>query len=136
AQAPLANLDETPEHRTPERWDKPVNYDATSNLIFQSLAGLMQMAPNSKYPNGHSIVRASISPGTLLYHGRGNSDYPARDWLAFDPEHSQTFLRGQNGTLFTFTTTRELTLIYFDGCSANKRGGVTDTQDVLIWGAV
>lgn len=54
AQAPLANLDETPEHRTPERWDKPVNYDATSNLIFQSLAGLMQMAPNSKYPNGAS----------------------------------------------------------------------------------
>ncbi|TFY64483.1 hypothetical protein EVJ58_g2603 [Rhodofomes roseus] len=58
------------------------------------------------------------------------------DWLAFDPEHSQTFLRGQNGTLFTFMTTRELKLIYFDGCSANKRGGVADTQDVLIWGEV
>lgn len=51
AQMPLANLDAIP---LPGRWDEPVNSDATGNLILQSLAGLMQMAPNSKYPNGAS----------------------------------------------------------------------------------
>ncbi|KZT69221.1 hypothetical protein DAEQUDRAFT_268672 [Daedalea quercina L-15889] len=131
--------------RTPSRstrmeqylpWNESPGEGATGNLIFQSLASLMQMAPNSKYPVGHSIVRSTVPPGTLLYHGRGNSDYPTMDWLAFDPEHSQTFLRTQNGTLFTFMTARELKLVYFDGCSANKRGGVTDTQDILIWGEI
>ena len=154
SQNPLATVDVGSQYRRTERWYAPVEEGATGNLIFQSLAGLMQMAPNSRYPNGapqtslhpnslltahspgYSIVRASIAPGTLLYHGRGNSDHPTMDWLAFDPEHSQTFLRGQNGTLFTFSTTRELSLIYFDGGSATKRGGATDTQDVLIWGEV
>ena len=44
------------------------------------------------------------------------------------------FARGDNGTLFTFTTTRDLKLVYFDGCSADKAEGVDDTQDILIWG--
>ncbi|KZT65016.1 hypothetical protein DAEQUDRAFT_731866 [Daedalea quercina L-15889] len=94
----------------------------------------MLLKPNSRYPIGHSIVRASIPPGTLLYHGRGDSGYPYMDWLALDPEHSRIFARGENGTLFTFSTTRELKLLYFDGCSANKVGGVTDVQDLLVWG--
>ena len=32
------------------------------------------------------------------------------------------------GTLFTFLTTRDLRLVYFDGGSANKFGGAVDTQ--------
>ena len=44
------------------------------------------------------------------------------------------FARGDNGTLFTFATTRDLKLVYFDGCSADKAEGVDDTQDILIWG--
>ena len=84
--------------------------------------------------SGHSIVRASIPPGTLLYHGRGSDAFPEADWIAFDPEHSQVFARGDNGTLFTFATTRDLKLVYFDGCSADKAEGVDDTQDILIWG--
>lgn len=85
---------------------------------------------------GHSIIRASIPPGTLLYHGRGDSGYPYTDWLAVDPEHSRIFARGDNGTLFTFSTTRELKLLYFDGCSANNVDGVSDAQDILVWGDV
>ncbi|KAH9916340.1 uncharacterized protein B0H18DRAFT_1215123 [Fomitopsis serialis] len=115
-------------------WDERPNGDATGSLIFQSLAGLMQMKANSKHPRGHAIVRASIPPGTLLYHGRPTTDFPARDWIAFDPEHSLLFTGGPNGTLFTFTTTRELTLLYFDGCSANMAEGVVDTQDLLFFG--
>ncbi|KZT65012.1 hypothetical protein DAEQUDRAFT_731863 [Daedalea quercina L-15889] len=115
-------------------WDERLSEDATGNLVFQSLASLMQMRPNSRYPNGHSIVRATIRPGTLLYHGRGSDAFPDADWIAFDPEHSQFFARGDNATLFTFATTRDLKLVYFDGCSANKAVGADDTQDVLIWG--
>ncbi|KAH9916336.1 uncharacterized protein B0H18DRAFT_1038662 [Fomitopsis serialis] len=115
-------------------WDERPNEDATGNLIFQSLAGLMQMKANSKHPRGHAIVRTTIPLGTLLYHGRPKTESPAQDWIAFDPEHSIIFARGPNGTLFTFKTTRELTLLYFDGCSANKVEGVVDTQDLLFFG--
>ncbi|KZT65013.1 hypothetical protein DAEQUDRAFT_759566 [Daedalea quercina L-15889] len=120
----------------PRPWDERLSEDATGNLVFQSLASLMQMRPNSRYPNGHSIVRATIPPGTLLYHGRSSDAFPHADWIALDPEHSQGFARGDNGTHFTFATTRDLKLVYFDGCSANKAEGVVDTQDVLIWGEV
>ncbi|KZT66128.1 hypothetical protein DAEQUDRAFT_696085 [Daedalea quercina L-15889] len=115
-------------------WDERLSEDATGNLVFQSMASLMQMRLNSRYPNGHSIVRATIPPGTLLYHGRSSDNFPSADWIAFDPEHSQVFARGDNGTLFTFATTRDLKLVYFDGCSGNKATGVVDTQDILIWG--
>ncbi|KAH9839776.1 uncharacterized protein C8Q71DRAFT_462177 [Rhodofomes roseus] len=115
-------------------WNERLSGDATGNLVFQSLASLMQMRPNSRYPYGHSIVRAHIPPGTLLYHGRGSNTFPEADWIAFDPEHSEHFAWGENGTLFTFATTRDLKLVYFDGCSANKAEGVVDTQDILIWG--
>ncbi|KZT72895.1 hypothetical protein DAEQUDRAFT_685254 [Daedalea quercina L-15889] len=117
-------------------WDARLSTDATGNLVFQSLASLLQVGPNSKHNNGHSIVRASIPEGTLLYHGRANKEPPTRDWIALDSEHSQFFAAGANGTLFTFTTTRELQFLYFDGCSANKFDGVVDTQDVLFWDEV
>ena len=85
---------------------------------------------------GHSIIRASIPPGTLLYHGRATKELPTRDWIAVDPEHSQLFAAGANSTLFTFMSTRDLRFIYFDGCSGNKFDGVVDAQDVLFWGEV
>ncbi|EPT00683.1 hypothetical protein FOMPIDRAFT_128037 [Fomitopsis schrenkii] len=92
------------------------------------------MKANSKHPNGHTIVRTSIPPGTILYHGRPVPEYPERDWVAFDPEHAAIFAWGVNGTVYTFAATRDLTLLYFDGCSANKVDGVVDTQDILFWG--
>ena len=33
-------------------WDEPPPPDATGNLIFQALASLLQLGPNSKYKNG------------------------------------------------------------------------------------
>ncbi|KZT04746.1 uncharacterized protein LAESUDRAFT_784406 [Laetiporus sulphureus 93-53] len=134
--APQLPLDAPSGIITSHSWDEPIDKDATGNLIFQSLASLMQMMPNAWYPNGHTIVRASIPPGTLLYHGRRDADYPTMDWTSVDPEHSIVFTTGENGTLFTFCTTRKLDLLYFDGCSANHAGGVVDAQDVLIYGEV
>lgn len=60
------------------------------------------------------------------------------DWIAFDPEHSIMFARGPYGygTVYTFVTTRELNLVYFDGASANKVPGVVDSQDLLFWGNI
>ena len=83
---------------------------------------------------GHTVVRATVPAGTILYHGRPTSEYPERDWIAFDPEHAAIFAWGHNGTVYTFAATRDLTLLYFDGCSANKVDGVVDTQDLLFWG--
>ncbi|EPT00650.1 hypothetical protein FOMPIDRAFT_1049425 [Fomitopsis schrenkii] len=98
-------------------WDQRPSEDATGNLIFQSLASHADAAHgNSRYPFGHSIVRASILPGMLLYHGRGSYAFPEAGWLAFDPEHSGAHL------------------VDFDGCSADKAEGVHGTQDILIWG--
>ncbi|KAH9916311.1 uncharacterized protein B0H18DRAFT_1139334 [Fomitopsis serialis] len=75
-------------------WYERPGKDATGNLVFQSLASLLQLAPNAKYTNGHTTIRASIPPGTLLYHGRHMKEPPMRDWIAFDPEHSQPFTGG------------------------------------------
>ena len=46
------------------------------------------------------------------------------------------FAPGVNGTLFTYITTRDVNVIYFDGASANKFNGVVDSQDILFWGKV
>ena len=38
---------------------------------------------------GHTIVAASIAPGTVLYHGHPDNNIPTGpEWLAVDPEHS------------------------------------------------
>ncbi|KAH9917311.1 uncharacterized protein B0H18DRAFT_1034860 [Fomitopsis serialis] len=136
-QVPLAPIPDSgyeSQHLRP--WDERPSKDATGNLIFQSLASLLQLAPNSKYVNGHAIIRASIPPGTLLYHGHHTTEPPTRDWIAFDPEHSHIFTGGLNATLFTYSATREINLLFFDGASGNKFGGAVDTQDVLFWGEV
>ncbi|EPT00644.1 hypothetical protein FOMPIDRAFT_88096 [Fomitopsis schrenkii] len=80
------------------QWDDPLSSDAAGNLIFNSLVPLMQRKSNSRYRVGHSIVWATIPPGKLLYHGRGDSGYPYMDWLAIDPEHSRIFARGSSAT--------------------------------------
>lgn len=56
------------------------------------------------------------------------------DWASLDLEHAMVFAFGTNGSLLTYTTTRDIQLVYFDGYSANKHAGVVDTQDLLIWG--
>lgn len=44
-------------------WDTKLSEDATGNLIFQSLASLLQLAPNSRYSNGiHCVAHCAVPP--------------------------------------------------------------------------
>lgn len=179
------------------------------NLIFDSVASLLQRWPNTRHRNGmiftflsgvvgriiasigHTVVPGTIPPGTLLYHGTYSPNRPrGSEWVALDPEHSYLFTaycdawystdaRGfQSRTQkmgnttatdrdscwhLTFTTTRPLRVLYFDGSSAaklphlmrnrkpkmhmddttqykfpvvEKAGGPLDTQDILLWGDI
>ena len=91
---------------------------------------------------GHTIVPGIVRPGTLLYHGRGDSSIPVTEWVAFDPEISHGFCRGF-GSLkggcwhLTFAVVRPLRVLYFDGASAAKLGGgEMDSQDIITWGEI
>ncbi|VDB86993.1 unnamed protein product [Peniophora sp. CBMAI 1063] len=127
AQAPLVDSVE---------WDVEPDIDATGRFVFNSVSSLMQLWPNTVVRPGHSIVPCLIPTGTVLYHGRSSSSIPdAPDWIAFDFEHSYFFTRGDEGHVFTFSTTRPLKLLYFDGSSAAKvDDGSLDSQDVLLYG--
>lgn len=85
---------------------------------------------------GHTIIPASITPGTILYHGRADGNIPdSPEWLGTEPDHS--FLICHVGTcqLLTFAVTRELRLVYFDGSSGVRiPTGPLDIQDILFWG--
>lgn len=48
----VLNSDARIESSPSRPWDQQLSEDATGNLIFQSLASLMQMRPNSRYPFG------------------------------------------------------------------------------------
>ncbi|KAI0045169.1 hypothetical protein FA95DRAFT_159148 [Auriscalpium vulgare] len=124
----------------PQATVDPPHPDATDHLIFNSVLALLERWPNTLYRNGHTIVPATIPPGTLLYHG---SPYPAlptnREWLAFDFEHAYlfTFATDAPGAAYvtTYATSRALRVAYFDGSSAAKLDdGPMDTQDILLWG--
>ncbi|KAF9652814.1 hypothetical protein BDM02DRAFT_3136802 [Thelephora ganbajun] len=111
--------------------------DVTSNLIFWSVNSFLQQWPHTRYMNGHTITAASVPPGTLLYHGRYDSDVPDRlDWVATDADHSIPFCRGKCW-LSTFVTTRTMRLVYFDGFSGAKiPWGTMDSQDIFLWGKI
>jgi hypothetical protein len=84
---------------------------------------------------GHSILRVTIPVGTVLYHGQPDRTFPSREWLAFDPEFSFVYTNGvEDGFLYTYVSTRQLNLVYFDGASANKVDGTADSQDILFLG--
>lgn len=90
---------------------------------------------------GHNLVPGTVPVGTLLYHGRGDSNLPAgADWVATDPEHSVIFCRGSSEAgcwHLTLIASRPLKVLYFDGSSAAKmRDGPMDSQDVVGWGKV
>ncbi|KAF7343520.1 hypothetical protein MSAN_01972300 [Mycena sanguinolenta] len=131
-------------------WDLAAHPDAnaTSQLIFEAVNSLQQHWPHTRYRNSHSIVPGTAPVGTLLYHGRAESELPdAPDWTATDPEHAFPFAgdsatEGNNSTLtgcwLTLVATQPLKVLYFDGSSASKIPGedTVDTQDLLIWGKV
>ncbi|KAG1870642.1 hypothetical protein DFJ58DRAFT_20379 [Suillus subalutaceus] len=121
------------------RFDEGPFENATGNLIFDTVHSLLQHWPNTRYRNGHNIVRGSIPTGTLLYHGTSRNTIPSEpDWIATDPEHSLVFARGDgSGWHLTLAATRPLKVLYFDGSSAAKISeGTMDTQDIIAWGEV
>lgn len=82
--------------------------DETSNLVFDSVASLLQQWANTRYRNGHTIVKGEIPIGTVLfvffkqsyfsnlkkirYHGRKDNTVPLEpEWLATNVEHSYGF---------------------------------------------
>ncbi|KIK71463.1 hypothetical protein GYMLUDRAFT_52541 [Collybiopsis luxurians FD-317 M1] len=133
---------------TPAQWDVNISpsENATEHLIFQSVSSLLQHWPNARYRNawadsdlisnaGHTIVPGTVPLGTVLYHGRSDSNYPkGAEWLATDPEHSFLFCKRPCWHL-TVVASRPLKVLYFDGSSAVKmHGGSMDSQDMLLWG--
>ncbi|KAG8900058.1 hypothetical protein FRC01_010276, partial [Tulasnella sp. 417] len=115
-------------------WNASPEPDETGHLIFNTVNGLLNHWHNAYYRNGHSIVPATIAPGTLLYHGRRQADTPpdGPEWVSFDPEHSYLF--GWN--VYTFVVGSEpLKVLYLDGSSAaNMQSGTIDTQEILWHG--
>ncbi|KAJ7262774.1 hypothetical protein B0H12DRAFT_970811, partial [Mycena haematopus] len=115
--------------------------NATGHLVFDTVSSLLQHWPNTKHPNGHTIVTGTIPTGTLLYHGRNNPNIPSvREWVATDSEFARLFCYSDTSVrcwLLTLVATRPLHVLYFDGSSAVKMpNGPMDAQDLLTWGAV
>ncbi|KAE9401274.1 hypothetical protein BT96DRAFT_956582 [Gymnopus androsaceus JB14] len=114
-----------------DSWDikVPLNENATGHLVFETVNSFMQHWPNTRYRNGHNVVPGIVPPGTVLYHGRGDSNTPT--------EHSYLFCRGQTCWQLIVTTTRPLSVLYFDGSSAAKMpNGTMDSQDALAYGEI
>ncbi|KZV73069.1 hypothetical protein PENSPDRAFT_603320 [Peniophora sp. CONT] len=119
-------------------WDMPPHPDATGNLIFNSVSSLMQLWPNIVWRHGHTMALTHIPVGTLLHHGliTPNGSVPTQpDWLAFDQEHSYIF-GSQVCRLYSFMTTRDVKLLYFDGNSAANEFGMMETADLIAWGKI
>jgi len=101
-------------------WELPPNPNSTYHLIFDSVNGFLQRWPNTLRRNGHSILPAIISTGTILYHGRRDGRVPdVPEWLAFDFEHAALFCNSPCYVI-SFQANRDLRLLYFDGSSAAK----------------
>ncbi|KAJ7763327.1 hypothetical protein B0H16DRAFT_1674049 [Mycena metata] len=118
-----------------DSWDLNVepNVNATGHLVFETVSSFLQHWPNTRYRNGHNIVPGTVPVGTLLYHGRGDSNLPTiPEWTATDPEHSYMFCRGSPETgcwHLTLVTSRPLR-------AAKMKDGPMDTQDIVGWGEV
>ncbi|KAJ7621080.1 hypothetical protein FB45DRAFT_928277 [Roridomyces roridus] len=110
-----ASASQVPFHVYPEAWDLNVapSINATGHLVFDTVSSFLQHWPNTRYRNGHSLVPGTVPVGTLLYHGRGDSN----------PEHSYMFCRGSAAAgcwHLTLVAVRPLRVLYFDGSSAGK----------------
>jgi hypothetical protein len=85
--------------------------------------------------SGHTFVPATIPAGTLLHHARTSYDPPpSPEFFAFDPEHSYIFCFWAPCVMFTYVTSRDLRVGYFDGTSACTLEGPRDFQDILFNG--
>ncbi|KIM81237.1 hypothetical protein PILCRDRAFT_505623 [Piloderma croceum F 1598] len=121
------------------RNEKPDN----SNLILASLYSLRKSWSQAYAPHGHAVLPVTIKTGTLLYHMGGTRAPRHMQWFGFDAEHSYNFGGGWRSppmghrVLYTYTATRPLRALYFDGFSAAKTPeGTLDSQDILLYGEV
>ncbi|KAH9028927.1 hypothetical protein EDB84DRAFT_255857 [Lactarius hengduanensis] len=134
-QAAFPGQAESLTHGSDREWNSPPNPNSTHHLIFNSVSGLLQRWPNTLRRNGHSLIPATIPKGTILYHGRADSQIPiSPDWVAFDFELSAILCR-RSCHMISLQAKRDLRLVYFDGLSTAKmKDGPLDSQDVLLWG--
>ncbi|CUS12694.1 unnamed protein product [Tuber aestivum] len=133
-------------HTAAEQFPLAENVETNTNLeednspfIFTSLQGLLSQWANVYAPMGFSVVPGVVPPQTLLYHARRDGDAPPKmEWLAFDPEMSYGIFAARKKPLFlnTYSSTRELKVLYFDGGSAVLCPSKTDAQDVILHGKV
>ncbi|KAG1756847.1 uncharacterized protein EDB91DRAFT_1325751 [Suillus paluster] len=93
--------------------------NATGHLVFETANSLLQHWANTRHRIGHTII-----PGTV-------------PWVAMEPDHSMLLCHGDVKTgcwHATFTVTRPMKVLYFDGSSAAKLPeGTMDTQDLVAW---
>ncbi|KAF7298323.1 hypothetical protein MKEN_01356900 [Mycena kentingensis (nom. inval.)] len=127
----------------PDFWDlsSAPSINSTAHLVFDTVASVLQHWPHTRYRNGHAVIPGTVPTGTLLYHGRRDSNSPnGPEWTATDPEHSYLFCRGEPSDgcwHLTLVNTRPLKVLYFDGSAAAKmRSGPMDTQDIVAWGQI
>ncbi|RAL11190.1 uncharacterized protein BO97DRAFT_347816 [Aspergillus homomorphus CBS 101889] len=135
-----------------------------ANHIFNAIHSSMRQWGSSLNHNGMSFFLAEMPKGTKLYHGDAHLDHiTGVRWMAFDPEHAFEFARSEpkrpetppklsgsqqvmgedpdrqageddGGWLHTYTTARDLRLVYIDGMSAGKsKVGTLDLQDRVLF---
>ncbi|KAJ7865351.1 hypothetical protein B0H14DRAFT_3107448 [Mycena olivaceomarginata] len=101
------------------------NANGTSQFVFDNGNAMLQHWTHTRYRNGHSIIPATVPVGTLLYHGRGDTELPTHpEWTAIDPEHSFPFCGAWNGN-DTSNMCWQLTLV-----------ATRPKVDLLVWGKV
>ncbi|KAF2240755.1 hypothetical protein BU26DRAFT_189234 [Trematosphaeria pertusa] len=112
-----------------------LDFTSPSPLIFHSLATLLQVQPQTLFPNGHTIASVTVPRHTLLYHGRHDNDpVPSPEWLAFDMEMAYGIMGNMpDSRLLTYKTTRNVRAVYFDGTSASLMGDGTFSQMVFLY---
>ncbi|KAF8309493.1 hypothetical protein DL93DRAFT_2216540 [Clavulina sp. PMI_390] len=122
------------DHDWIKNWDREPSEDETGQRIFTAASEVMLYWPQSVVVQGHSIIPAVIAAGTVLYHGRLDTNVPTgHNWLAFDFEHAYFFAKAPNGYVHAFSTKRALRVIVFDGLSAHQ---ARDTQQAFFYGQV
>lgn len=140
--------------------DSRPNPNDTSNIIFDTVYSLSTTWSSRRYRNGdvynindflsllkslvgHTIVPGVLPVGTLLYHGRGDSEIPSiPEWTALESELAMMYcglstIDDKGCWLLTLVTERPLRVLYFDGYSGLKLpNGTIDSQDAVVWGEV
>ncbi|OJJ35355.1 hypothetical protein ASPWEDRAFT_73654, partial [Aspergillus wentii DTO 134E9] len=128
-----------------------------ANHIFNAIHSSMRHCGSSVYPNGMSFYLATVPRGMHFYHGTGTAEpITGLEWLAFEPTHAIGFAHRaerppshhhkreqqvlsnedppEHGYLHTYSTAKDLRLLYLDGMSGIKgSGGTMDAQDRILF---